>query len=266
MIPTREELERRATSLRLLLSDVDGVLTDGGLLYLDTGGEAKRFDVKDGLGLVRARRAGLLTGVISGRPSKAVELRARELGLDEVHLGVADAKIKTWTGRTLEQNATYTEYVSGTGENSITIAEAPINSVTSLKLVDASGTATLTYDSDDYYVDAKTMGVIRLEPASEALRYVSDLHGGNQRNRWRPAAVFPVGHGNVEFKGDVGYETVPEDLKEAVWRLMAASMAEAGRDPSLAGIGLGAATASFRGAEESRAAAFELARPWRVLT
>ena len=90
MIPTREELERRATSLRLLLSDVDGVLTDGGLLYLDTGGEAKRFDVKDGLGLVRARRAGLLTGVISGRPSKAVERRARELGLDEVHLGVAD--------------------------------------------------------------------------------------------------------------------------------------------------------------------------------
>lgn len=66
------------------------MLTDGGLLYLDTGGEAKRFDVRDGLGLVRARRAGLLAGVISGRPSKAVERRARELDLDEVHLGVAD--------------------------------------------------------------------------------------------------------------------------------------------------------------------------------
>jgi 3-deoxy-D-manno-octulosonate 8-phosphate phosphatase (KDO 8-P phosphatase) len=79
----------RAAAVRLLLSDVDGVLTDGGLIYLDGGGEAKRFDVKDGLGLVRARRAGLLTGFISGRSSPAVERRARELQVEELHLGVA---------------------------------------------------------------------------------------------------------------------------------------------------------------------------------
>jgi 3-deoxy-D-manno-octulosonate 8-phosphate phosphatase (KDO 8-P phosphatase) len=78
----------RAASVRLLLSDVDGVLTGGGLLYLEGGGEAKRFDVKDGLGLVRARRAGLVTGLISGRSSSLVERRAQELELEEVHLGV----------------------------------------------------------------------------------------------------------------------------------------------------------------------------------
>jgi 3-deoxy-D-manno-octulosonate 8-phosphate phosphatase (KDO 8-P phosphatase) len=80
----------RAASVRLLLTDVDGVLTDGGLYYLEGGGEAKRFHVRDGLGLVRARRAGLLTGILSGRRSAATERRARELGLDEIHLGVAD--------------------------------------------------------------------------------------------------------------------------------------------------------------------------------
>jgi YrbI family 3-deoxy-D-manno-octulosonate 8-phosphate phosphatase len=88
--PTRSELLARAAAVRALLTDVDGVLTDGGLIYLEGGGEAKRFDVRDGLGLVRARRAGLLTGVITGRPSTVVERRARELGMGEIHVNVAD--------------------------------------------------------------------------------------------------------------------------------------------------------------------------------
>jgi 3-deoxy-D-manno-octulosonate 8-phosphate phosphatase (KDO 8-P phosphatase) len=83
-------LLERAASVRLLLTDVDGVLTDGGLYYLDGGGEAKRFDVRDGLGLVRAREAGIATGIVSGRPSEAAGRRARELGMDEIHLDVRD--------------------------------------------------------------------------------------------------------------------------------------------------------------------------------
>lgn len=79
----------RAARVRLVLCDVDGVLTDGGLYYFD-GGLAVRFDVKDGLGLARARQLGLLSGIISGRQVEVVAQRARELKLDEIHLGVAD--------------------------------------------------------------------------------------------------------------------------------------------------------------------------------
>lgn len=82
--------EEAARRVRLLLLDVDGVLTDGGLYVLPGGGEAVRFDVRDGLGLVRARQEGLAVGFVSGRSTDAVRARAAELGVEEVHLGVKD--------------------------------------------------------------------------------------------------------------------------------------------------------------------------------
>ena len=91
----------RARRIRLLVLDVDGVLTDGGLFYGPGGEEWKRFDVHDGLGLVMARRAGLEVAIISGRASVAVTRRMAELGLTEVHQGVADkaAVLATVAGR-----------------------------------------------------------------------------------------------------------------------------------------------------------------------
>ena len=80
----------RAARVRLLVLDVDGVLTDGGLWYSAAGEELKRFDVRDGLGLVVAQRAGLGLAVISGRKSAAAARRLAELGVAEVHLGVED--------------------------------------------------------------------------------------------------------------------------------------------------------------------------------
>jgi 3-deoxy-D-manno-octulosonate 8-phosphate phosphatase (KDO 8-P phosphatase) len=70
--------------------DVDGVLTDGGLYYGPSGEEAKRFDVQDGLAMVEARRAGLTLAILSGRSSESVARRMGELGIAEVHQGVAD--------------------------------------------------------------------------------------------------------------------------------------------------------------------------------
>jgi 3-deoxy-D-manno-octulosonate 8-phosphate phosphatase (KDO 8-P phosphatase) len=93
----RIPLQPRARRVRLILLDVDGVLTDGGITYLDAEREAKRYDVKDGVGLWIARRAGLLTGLISGRSGTAVTRRAAELRLDEVHLQVED-KLATYLG------------------------------------------------------------------------------------------------------------------------------------------------------------------------
>jgi 3-deoxy-D-manno-octulosonate 8-phosphate phosphatase (KDO 8-P phosphatase) len=80
----------RAARIRLLVLDVDGVLTDGGLFFGASGEETKRFHVHDGLALVAARRAGLEIAVLSSRASPAVTRRMAELGVREVHQGVAD--------------------------------------------------------------------------------------------------------------------------------------------------------------------------------
>ena len=82
-----EEFRRRAAEIQWLLCDVDGVLTDGGLYYDDRGHRLLRFDVRDGLGVRLAQRAGLKIGLLSGRASAPVERRARELGIDALAVG-----------------------------------------------------------------------------------------------------------------------------------------------------------------------------------
>ena len=74
-------VERRAARIKVLLMDCDGVLTDGGLLLLENGDEQKIFNVRDGHGIVLLHRAGLKTGIITGRTSTATERRARDLGI-----------------------------------------------------------------------------------------------------------------------------------------------------------------------------------------
>jgi 3-deoxy-D-manno-octulosonate 8-phosphate phosphatase (KDO 8-P phosphatase) len=80
----------RASRIRLLVLDVDGVLTDGGLVYGASGEETKRFHVHDGLAVAAALRAGLQVAVLSARASAAVTRRMSELGVAEIHQGVAD--------------------------------------------------------------------------------------------------------------------------------------------------------------------------------
>jgi 3-deoxy-D-manno-octulosonate 8-phosphate phosphatase (KDO 8-P phosphatase) len=87
-----QALAARCRKLRLLLCDVDGVMTDGSLLLLPDGSEAKAFHVRDGLGIVMAHRAGLRTGLVSGRRSQVVERRAAELGMAVVRQGASDKR------------------------------------------------------------------------------------------------------------------------------------------------------------------------------
>lgn len=87
--PTRT-FARRARAIRLLVLDVDGVLTDGRLHYGPRGEEWKVFHVRDGLALVGAQRAGLRVAVLSGRESPAVSRRMADLGVSEVHQGIAN--------------------------------------------------------------------------------------------------------------------------------------------------------------------------------
>ena len=74
-------LQKRAASIKLFLCDVDGVLTDGSI-FIGGEREFKRFNIRDGLGLVLARRAGLKVGWVSARPSLATKMRAEELKID----------------------------------------------------------------------------------------------------------------------------------------------------------------------------------------
>ena len=84
------KLEGLCRPIQLVLSDVDGVLTDGGILYDNQGIEVKRFHVRDGLGIRLWQRAGFTFGVITARTSQVVKLRCAELDISHVRQGVAD--------------------------------------------------------------------------------------------------------------------------------------------------------------------------------
>jgi len=81
------DLAERAAKIELLLLDVDGVLTDGSIVYTDAGAEIKRFHVRDGSGLKLWHNSGKRSAIVSGRSSKAVERRAAELGIAPVFQG-----------------------------------------------------------------------------------------------------------------------------------------------------------------------------------
>jgi 3-deoxy-D-manno-octulosonate 8-phosphate phosphatase (KDO 8-P phosphatase) len=85
-----DALLERARRIRLLVLDVDGVLTDGRIYMSPAGEELKVFHVRDGSGLVALQRAGVAVAIISGRDSAAVTRRAAELGIRHVRQGVAD--------------------------------------------------------------------------------------------------------------------------------------------------------------------------------
>jgi len=82
--------KKALAKVKLLILDVDGVLTDGRIIINDQGEESKHFNAKDGHGLRMLMQAGVEVALISGRRSGAAEFRARDLGITEVHMGVKD--------------------------------------------------------------------------------------------------------------------------------------------------------------------------------
>ncbi len=79
-----------AQPIKLLVLDVDGVMTDGRLLYTSAGEEIKAFNILDGLGIKLAQRGGIQVAVITGRRSAMVERRAKELGIEHLIQGRED--------------------------------------------------------------------------------------------------------------------------------------------------------------------------------
>jgi 3-deoxy-D-manno-octulosonate 8-phosphate phosphatase (KDO 8-P phosphatase) len=86
----KKSLSTKLKKIRLLLLDVDGVMTDGGIYYSNSGDEFKKFHIHDGYGISKLRRSGINVGIITGRISNLVARRAEELGITEVYQNLED--------------------------------------------------------------------------------------------------------------------------------------------------------------------------------
>jgi 3-deoxy-D-manno-octulosonate 8-phosphate phosphatase (KDO 8-P phosphatase) len=84
-------MKEKASKIKLLLTDCDGVLTDGGVYYGENGEALKRFNIRDGMGVERLKNlANVETGIITGELSPSVKMRAEKLKITELHLGIKD--------------------------------------------------------------------------------------------------------------------------------------------------------------------------------
>lgn len=101
-------VEQRARQIKLLLMDCDGVLTDGRIWIIDEDEDQKAFHTRDGLGLELWHRAGLRSGIISGRSSTAVTRRAKGLNMSIVRLG-QNNKVKAFEEALLETGVSNNE-------------------------------------------------------------------------------------------------------------------------------------------------------------
>ena len=88
-----EQFKEKAKRIKLLLTDVDGVLTDNGVYYGEQGEVLKRFSIRDGMGVERLRNlCGVETGIVTGELSPSVARRAEKLKITQLHLGIKDKR------------------------------------------------------------------------------------------------------------------------------------------------------------------------------
>ncbi len=90
MPPSASDIDARARKVRVLLTDVDGVMTDGRILVLEDGSEARTFNIRDGLGIQLLKASGLKVGMLSGKNNDAVRRRGEDLGVSLLLLGIED--------------------------------------------------------------------------------------------------------------------------------------------------------------------------------
>jgi 3-deoxy-D-manno-octulosonate 8-phosphate phosphatase (KDO 8-P phosphatase) len=156
-----DELEKKIEPIKLVLMDCDGVLTDGRITLLPEGDEQKTFHTRDGHGIVLLHRAGIRTGIISGRKSSLVERRALELGMTYLRQGTWD-KIKDFDEILCEANIEAFE-VAYIGDD-----------VTDIPLMERAGFAVAVADAVEETKDAAHY-VTKLAGGFGAVREVADL-------------------------------------------------------------------------------------------
>ncbi len=114
-----ERLLEKIRRVKLLILDVDGVLTDGRIIIDDAGLESKQFDVRDGHGLKMLMRCGIAVALLTGRRSRVVEHRAADLGIAQVYQGVWD-KAEAFTG-ILERSTLAPEETAYAGDDVVDV-------------------------------------------------------------------------------------------------------------------------------------------------
>jgi 3-deoxy-D-manno-octulosonate 8-phosphate phosphatase (KDO 8-P phosphatase) len=117
---TDEEIDRRAAAVRMILLDVDGVLTDGRVVINGDGSESKTFAIRDGIAMVWAQRAGIKVGFLSARLSPTTPHRAAQLGITLVYHGVS-SKLATYN-RILEDHGLTDEDIAYMGDDVVDLA------------------------------------------------------------------------------------------------------------------------------------------------
>jgi len=159
--------------IELLLLDVDGIMTDGRIIYSNDGQETKAFDVKDGHGLKLIQRAGIKVGIITGRQSDVVIKRAEELGIAFLYQGCRD-KLEPYR-EILEKSGLTDEQAAYVGDD---VVDLPV-----LTRVGFSATVADAVDDVKEYVD-----YITERPGGRgAVREICDLIL-KQSGRWAPVA------------------------------------------------------------------------------
>jgi 3-deoxy-D-manno-octulosonate 8-phosphate phosphatase (KDO 8-P phosphatase) len=108
----KELLMTKARDIRLLALDVDGVLTDGSIVYTSQGEQVQSFHVHDGLGLKLLGMAGIHVAILSSRSSRALAVRAEELGIKLVYQGLPDAGLAVVVADAAQSMEDYADYVT----------------------------------------------------------------------------------------------------------------------------------------------------------
>lgn len=146
----------KAKRVRMIIMDVDGVLTSGQIVYGGGGLELLAFDVKDGFGIVAAHRGGLLTALVTGRTSEAVARRAKELGITEIRQGCLD-KLKAYE-EVLAQYSLPDEAVAYIGDD---LPDLPILARVGLKVAVANASEEVKVKADYVTVEEGGRGAVR---------------------------------------------------------------------------------------------------------
>jgi 3-deoxy-D-manno-octulosonate 8-phosphate phosphatase (KDO 8-P phosphatase) len=155
--------------IKVLLLDVDGVLTDGSIIYSNSGQEFKVFNIKDGFGIRLAQKCGVEVIIISGRRSIITEIRAHELGIEKIYQAVENKEI-------LYENLKLT---NGWIDEEVAFIGDDINDVELMKKVGLSATVMDAFD----YVKTQADIVVPLSGGCGAVRYFID-HILKINNQW----------------------------------------------------------------------------------
>lgn len=151
----------RCKKIRLVITDVDGVLTDGGMYYSETGEELKKFNVRDGVGVALLKLAGTKIGCITGEKNELVKRRAEKMGMDFFAVGVCD-KLK-YLENYMADNDFEKEEIAYIGDE-----------INDYCLLGRTGLFFTVYDANDI-IKEKADFVLQTHGGSGALREVANI-------------------------------------------------------------------------------------------